>query len=242
MKKLIVALAALALAGCDSAYQRVVEAAPGKVASALVGLDIRKAPGEPGTDPMRSGDVPSMFSAAIEGDGVVWTVTNGGEVAVRLLAHLEPVAGGRTRVTLDYQRGSAPDDHIAPAFRSRGVTMGLLAMMVEERLDTLVNPPGKWTAKCDAIMQRFEEEGMASSQFHGAPEPANLKQAFGQTARTGMRLAALDKELKTAGCPTGFQGDFKPVSNVMGEAPPIPAVRPADASDATRPMVDLSKR
>lgn len=236
MNKLVLAIAALLLAACDSDYHRVVNAAPDKVASALVGLDIREAPGEPGTDPMRSADIPSMFSAAVEGDGVVWTVTNGGEVAVRLLAHLEPVDGGKTKVTLDYERGSAPDDHVAPAFRSRGITMGLLAMMVEERLDKLTMPPKKWTAKCDAIMAEFEGAG-----DFGAPEPANLKQAIGRTARNGMRLSALDKELKAAGCPTGFPGEFKPVKSEMDESPPMPAPPPATA-DATRPMVDLSPR
>lgn len=229
-------LGALAYFAQDEGYARTVAAPPEAVAAALSDLDVTDAPGSPGSDPMRSGGLPSDFVLTREGSDLVWTVTNGGQVAVRLIAHLEPAPGGKTRVTLDYERGEAPDDHVAPAFRSRGISLGLFAMVMEDELDRLTTPPGEWTEKCDAIMERFEAEGI--SQFDGAPPPDDLKTAIGHTAKTAMRLAALEKELKLKGCPTGFRDDFRPISNEMGEAP-VP--QPGVSYQPAAPMIDVRR-
>lgn len=216
----------------DAAYARVVDAPPGAVAEALADLDITTAPGAPGTDPMRSGGVPSDFAVGREGEDMVWTVTNGGEVAVRMVAHLAPLAGGKTKVTLDYQRGPAPDDHVAPAFRSKGITLGLFAMAIEGKLDALTMPAHEWTSECDDIMTRFEGTG---GDFMG-PQQHSLPQAVGHTAATAMRLAQLDKELKAAGCPVGDDGQFHEVSSQLKESdssgPGSPPYVPG------KPMVD----
>ena len=237
--KAFVALAALVGAALyyahDSAYARTVDASPDRVAEALADLDMTGAPGAPGTDPMRSGGVPSDFAVGREGNDMVWTVMNGGQVAVRLIAHLTPAEGGKTRVTLDTQRGDAPDDHVAPAFRSRGVTMGLFAMMVEGKLDTLTMPkPHEWDAGCQEIIDRFST---GSTDWDG-PQPHSLTQAVGHTAATAMRLSQIDKELKLAGCPTNDDGRFHEVSNTMGEGiGPAPTL-PDQAYVPGKPMID----
>ena len=81
-------------------YARIVGAPPAEVRAALMDLDIREAPGEPGTDPSRSGGIAPAFELTEQGNDMVWTVKSGADVAVRLIAHLEPIEGGaKTRVT-----------------------------------------------------------------------------------------------------------------------------------------------
>src|SRR4051812_31981710 len=99
-------------------YTRNVSATPAEVRSALQDLDIRDAPGSPASDPSRSSGVEPMFQLSETGNDMVWTITSGDKVAVRLIAHLEPTDGGQhTRVTAEVERGNAPDDLVAPAFR-----------------------------------------------------------------------------------------------------------------------------
>jgi hypothetical protein len=187
-----------------SGYSRTVDASPDKVASALMSLDVRNAPGAPATDPSRSGDLPSNFAVTREGDDMVWTVTNGNDVAVRMIAHLEGKEGGaHTLVTARVERGNAPDDHVAPAFRSPGLTMGLFSIVLEDKLDRLVMPVGKWTEKCDQIMAGMEN---GSNFANVQDEPKSLSQAFARRAQDTMKLAALDKDLKAAGCPNNNEG------------------------------------
>src|SRR5436309_15960249 len=103
-------------------YDRVVNASPAQVRSALSDLDIRHAPGAPGSTATASGDVP-LFQLTEQGNDMTWTVTSGNAVAVRLIAHLEPLDGGtKTHVTAEVQRGDAPDDALSPAFRSTSTT------------------------------------------------------------------------------------------------------------------------
>ena len=231
----------------DGGYHREVGASPDKVRAALYSLDVRTAPGAPGTDPMNSGGVPSNFAVTQEGDDMVWTVTNGNDVAVRMIAHLEAVDGGaHTKVTARIERGNAPDDHVAPAFRSKGVTMGLFAMVLEDKLDSLVMPAaGEWSAKCDEIWSRVEQANAAAG---GMEQSSSIGQAMGKTARLSMNLAAGDKELKAAGCPVKSGNQFEDVHPQLteGAGPPAPVVdERGDGSDRPNayaaPSTDLSK-
>ena len=228
--------------GDAGAYSRTVDRPPAEVAAALADLDIRDAPGAPGTDARRSGGQLPTFTVATSAGQVEWVVNAHGQVATRMIAHLEPLDGGRrTRVTASVKRGPAPDDLVSPAFRSSGVTMGLFSMMLEEELDELVFKIGPWGPHCDAVMARFEQRNLANVDQH---DPRSLGQAMAGTAKAAMSIAALDKELKAAGCPMNAGGDkpgpdgFVPVRAMMkdnGPDIPAPAVR-----DATRPTTDLS--
>ena len=218
---------------------RTVAASPAEVRSALMDLDIRKAPGEPATDPSRSGGVEPLFQLTQEGNDMVWTVMSGKDVAVRMIAHLEPVEGGaKTRVTAEVQRGNAPDDFVAPAFRSKGITLGLFSVVLEDELDDLVRPKtGITKAEC----QELAEKLMAAN----APE-GGYQTGFAGVARTAMTLSAVEQELKAKGCDTGFNDDFEePTEHLKeGSGAPIPVAR--DQNDVNfkpgKPMVDLSNR
>src|SRR5689334_8219180 len=109
----MVAIGAYLNGAFSGSYARVVGAPPEEVRTALEDLDIREAPGEPATDPMRSGGVAPTFLLSQQGDDMVWTVMSRDDVAVRLIAHLEPIDGGkRTKVTASVERGDAPDDFV----------------------------------------------------------------------------------------------------------------------------------
>ena len=180
----------------DPNYSRVVDRPPAQVAAAIADLDIRDAEGAPGTDPSRSGGVAPTFSVEEDADRVSYIVLANGQVATKMTAWLKPIDNGtRTKVTATVERGDAPDDYVAPAFRSTGVTMGLFSMMLEEEIDKLVFPPKAWTAACDEIMARFENGPIGE-------EPQSMTQAMGQGAKTAMVLGQLDKDLKAAGCPS----------------------------------------
>jgi hypothetical protein len=195
-----------ALGGGD--YERVVGAVPADVRLALQDLDIRQAPGEPGTDPFRSGGIAPLFELTEQGNDMVWTVRSGAAVAVRMIAHLDPVDGGtRTRVTTSVERGDAPDDLIAPAFRSVPVTSGLFQMVIEDQLDDLTRPPGPGAEECRDLTEKL--------LWASAPAP-DRQVGLGGVARTAMTLSAVQGKLKAAGCPTGFSNEWQPVSDTMG--------------------------
>ena len=60
-----------------------------------------------------------------DGRGIVFIVYSRDKVATRMIAHLEPLDGGRrTRVWAEVERGDAPDELVSPAFRSTGITLG----------------------------------------------------------------------------------------------------------------------
>ena len=110
----------------------------GELATALHGTDranleeefadIRRQHGAPGTDPAASGGVRPVFRHEQTADGVVFTIYSGDKVATRMIAHLEPLDGGRrTRIWAEVERGDAPDEQVSPAFRSTGVTLGLFS-------------------------------------------------------------------------------------------------------------------
>ena len=180
-------------------YSRTVDRPPAEVAAAIADLDIREAPGSPGTDPLASGGTLPTFTVESAPDRVSYVVMAKGEVAVRMTAWLKPIDGGaRTRVTTSYQRGPAPDDYVSPAFRSKGITLGLFSAMLEDELDNLVFNVGAWGPHCDAVMANFETRNLGNFEQH---HPQNLKQGIAGTAKAVMSISMLDKELKAAGCP-----------------------------------------
>ena len=194
-------------------YARVVGASPEQVREALTDLDIREAPGEPATDPTRSGGVSPVFLLSQEGDDMVWTVMSRDDVAVRLIAHLKPLDGGtRTKVTASVERGNAPDDFVAPAFRSTDVTMGLFGMVLESELDELVAPPAADPETCQRIVEDFAASNFADADMQTRD---SLSDAFGDTAKTAMKLGALESKLKAAGCPTSSGSEFREVKSEM---------------------------
>jgi hypothetical protein len=210
-------------------YARVVGASPIEVRAALQDLDIRDAPGEPGTDPSRSGGVAPLFELTEQGNDMVWTVRSGRDVAIRLIAHLEPMDGGtRTRVTTTVERGDAPDDLVPPAFRSVGITSGLFNMVLEDQLDDLTRPPSPDPEACRELSLKLLEAS--------APPP-DQQIGFAGVARTALTLSAVEGKLKAAGCDTGFQ-KFREVSNEMG-SDPGPSARSGPQFDPSKPMVDV---
>jgi len=239
-----------------SGYERTVDRSPAEVAAAIADLDIRDAPGSPGTDPLASGGTLPTFTVEQAADHVSYVVMAGGKEAVRMTAWLEPIDGGRrTRVTTTVERGPAPDDYVSPAFRSTGITMGLFSAMLEDEIDDLVFKIGPWGPHCDAVFQRFETRNLANGAMN---EPTGLTNAVAGTAKAVMSISALDKELKAAGCPPNANGDaprdedgFIEVRDTMsaGRAPPAPIHRdggnsadsPSRPANATRPTTDLSK-
>jgi hypothetical protein len=225
----------------SGSYSRVVGASPAEVRSALLDLDIREAPGEPASDPLRSGGVAPIFLLTQQGDDMVWTVMSRNDVAVRLIAHLEPVDGGkRTKVTASVERGNAPDDFVAPAFRSAGITLGLFGIVLDSELDELVAPPAADPATCQQIMDDFAASNFADADLQTRD---SLSDAFGDTAKTAMKLGQLESRLKSAGCPTNSAGgDFRPVSNEMKMSDGGGSAPQGDVQfEPGKPMIDVSK-
>jgi hypothetical protein len=235
-----VAIGAYVIGSFGGSYSRVVGASPDEVRSALMDLDIREAPGEPATDPMRSGGVEPTFLLSQQGDDMVWTVMSRDDVAVRMIAHLEPIDGGkRTKVTASIERGNAPDDFVAPAFRSKSVALGLFGMVLDSELDELVAPAAADSATCQKIMDQFEAGNMADADLHSRD---NMSDAFGDTAKIAMKLAALESKLKAAGCPVNGGGPFREVKSEMSDS----SSSSSSSNDEVRfepgkPMIDVSK-
>lgn len=231
-------------------YSRTVDRPPAEVAAAIADLDIREAPGSPGTDPMASGGTLPTFTVESAPDHISYVVMAHGQVAVRMTAWLKPLDGGRrTKVTTSVERGPAPDDYVSPAFRSTGITLGLFSTLLEDQLDDLVFKVGPWGPHCEAVMARFEARNMANTDQHS---PSGLTAAFAGTAKAAMSISMLDKELKAAGCPPNANADaprdkdgFTTVRSELSDAPSAPMVRDGgDAStptDATKPTMDLRK-
>lgn len=216
---------------------RTVAASPDQVREALMDLDIRKAPGAPASDPSRSGGVAPVFQLTQEGSDMVWTVMSGKDVAVRMVAHLEPVEGGaKTRVTAKVQRGNAPDDFVAPAFRSTGLTLGLFSMVLEDELDDLVRPAALSDEECRELSEQL--------LLTNAPPP-DKQTGFAGIARTAMTLSAVEKELERKGCDTGFKREFQDVKSemTMDDQGPSPGSSSPSVEnyDPSKPSVDVSR-
>lgn len=208
-------------------YSRVVDRPEAQVVAALEDLDITAQPGNPGTDPSRSGGVLPDIRLEKARDRMTWWVMSGNKVAVRMTATLTPIDGGaRTKVTTSVERGDAPDDFVSPAFRSTGVTSGLFSMAVEGELNKLIAPPRASEEFCRELMEKFVAANQANREIEG--EPRGLGQAIGAGAKTILRLNAMEAELRRQGCPTEPTGGFKDVQSKMGPAEPemLPAETP----------------
>lgn len=235
--KIIAVAGSLLLAGCDflgfAGYSRTVAASPDEVRRALLDLDIRDAPGEPASDPFRSGGVEPMFALTEQGDDMIWTVTSGKDVAVRMIAHLEPIDGGtKTRVTTSVERGNAPDDLVAPAFRSVGVTASLFGVVIEDQLDDLTRPAGLSEQECRELGQELLE---------GSAPPMSEQSGFAGVARTTLKLNAIEGKLKAAGCDTGFKKFGEPSNELSETAAPPPRTTSGVTFEPGKPMIDVSR-
>ena len=218
-------------------YSRDVGRPPAEVRMALVDLDITEQPGSPGTDASRAGGVMPQFVMEQGPNEVRWKVMSGNQVATTMIAELTPLDGGkRTRVTAHVDRGDAPDDLVSPAFRSEGLTLGLLGMAIEAELDELTAPARASAETCQAILDRFAARNLASIDLQ---ERDGLKDSIGDTAIGVMKIAQADDEMKRAGCPTlGENRGFAEVTNKMGPATGAGGV----SFEAGKPMVDLGKK
>lgn len=247
--KAFLLLAPLALGGWwfsgGAGYSREVDRTPAQVMAALADLDVRGEPGAPGTNPSRSGGIPSLFRTERGANEISFVVMSGNQVATRMTARLEPLDGGRrTRVTAVVERGDAPDDFVAPAFRSHGITMGLFTMALEGELNELTLPARKSAAECEALTRSLLE---ANAPVGAGDRPENLRQAFGNGARVIMTLNAVEAELRRQGCDTRGRGGgdrFEGARSAMGAAPPPAAAGAAPPPPGTsfepgRPMVDV---
>jgi hypothetical protein len=226
-----------AMGGFGGAYSRDVARPPAEVIAAIADLDITGQPGAPGTDPEASGGIAPVFQVEQAGDRVVWTVMSGDKVATRMTAFVQPLDGGKgSRVTVDVERGDAPDDFVSPAFRSEGITMGLFSMALEGELDQLVAPVQLSREECQDLELRL---------LHGSGagldgEPATLGQAVGGTAKNVIRLHAVEGELRRRGCDTSGGGGFEPVSDEMSQGG-VPAGSEAEGEHVPgRPTLDLN--
>ena len=193
-------------------YERIVDKTPSEVRAALDQLDIGAQPGAPGSDPSRSGGVASLITHEASAGGVTWTVHSGDKVATQMTADLIPIDGGhKTRVMAHVVRGDAPDDFVAPAFRSTGITLGLFTMALEDQLNALTLPKGD-PAKCSQLIADLTAQGPSADAMH----QDSLGDAMGDTAKAMMRLSAMEAELRRNGCPTdGNSGEFRPVRDEM---------------------------
>jgi len=180
-------------------YDREVAHPPAEVMAALADLDITAQPGSPGTDSSRSGGVAPVFLLEREADRMIWTVMSGDKVALRMTAIVQPVKdGSHSRVTAYVEPGDAPDDFVSPAFRSKGIAMGLFGVALEGELNELTMPAAADAATCDALLARFELENLQAG-FAGA-DPNNTAQAIGSTTKMVMKLHAQEAELRRNGC------------------------------------------
>lgn len=203
-------------------YDREVARPPAEVMAAIADLDITAQPGSPGTDASRSGGVEPVVLVEREPDRLIWTVMSGDKVALRMIAVVEPSKKG-SRVTAFVERGDAPDDFVSPAFRSKGLAMGLFGAALESELNDLTKAAAADPAACEALLARFENENMKAG-FSSNPE--NMTQAAGNRAKIMIRLHAQEAELRRVGCdtgpaskPGGWPGDEMSAGPQMAEDP-----------------------
>ena len=240
-----VALGGLWVSGAlGGGFAAEVDRPSAQVMAALADLDIRRQPGNPGTDPARSGGVRPVFRTVRGDNSISWVVTSRGQVATRMTAFLEPLEGGGTRVTAAVERGDAPDEIVPPAFRSTGLTLSLFQSAIQDELNELTAPPRASAEACDALRERITTENMAGGSLD---RPEDAREAVGQTMRNIGRIRQMEARLREAGCTDTARraGDpFTPVSNRMGSggAPSAASGNRGGANfEPGRPMSDVSR-
>lgn len=220
-------------------WERDVGRPQAEVMAALADLDITRQPGSPGTDPSRSGGMQSVFRLERATDSMRWVVMSGDKVAVTMIADFSAAPGGGTHLTAHVERGDAPDDFVAPAFRSKGVTLGLFSLALEGELNKLTKPATTDLAGCEQLDAQFEESNYAAS---AGGRPNGLREAMGATAATVVRLNGYEAERRRLGCPDARNdGPFRPASDTMGggdAAPPDAGPGNQRPYDPAAPMLD----
>jgi hypothetical protein len=215
----------------DGGFSQEVDKSPQQVLAEISDLDIRRQPGAPGTDPAASGGIPSSFRTERTADGISFVVMSGDQVATRMIARLEPLDGGRrTRVTAQVVRGDAPDERIAPAFRSTGTTLTLFSAALRDELGTAGSPPRKSLEECRQLEIQLLDSNVPTDN------PIEAMRSLHRMAR----------ELRSQGCnpgePVRLNGPLAAPSNRMGSAPPHAARGVPPAAEPNfepgRPMVD----
>ncbi|WP_176591445.1 hypothetical protein [Sphingobium sp. EM0848] len=208
----------------NSGYTRDVERPVRDVMTALEGLDVRREPGSPGTDPSRSGGVMPDFKLEREPGKMVWVVMAGDKVATRMIATLEPLKdGAATRIHAAVERGDAPEDIVSPAFRSEKITLGLFAAALESQINKLTLA---WGPQCDQLVQEFLNGGSP-----GSDDRSTLGGAIGATSRDIMRIGAADTKLRAAGC--------DPDQRPKDAAPLTPAITPPHSMSGPAPQDEV---
>lgn len=204
-------IASLGLVACGDLFPKEVEGSPAKVMNEFADLDIRELPGSPGTTAEAAGGVTPIFTTRRHGNRIEWVVTSGSQVAMTMIATFDPVDGGkRTLVTPSIERGPAPDEFVSPAFRDRGVTMGLFQSALQAELDEM-NAPG-WDPHCDELRDQ-----LFATADGGLPNDVGLgPQAIA-------KLHKINRELLAAGCnpdkaPGAGEG-FRRVESQMDDVP-----------------------
>lgn len=217
--------------GSGTGFSQEVDKSPQQVLAAIADLDIRRQPGAPGTNAAASGGVPSEFRTERTADGISFVVMSGNQVATRMIAHVEPLDGGRrSRVTAEVVRGEAPDERVAPAFRSNGVTLGLFSAALRDELGTATSPPRKSLEECRQLEIQLLDAN---------PPTDNGMEAMRAIHR-------MSRELRSQGCNPGeavrLNGPMPEASERMGAAPPHAArgaPPPGPSFEPGRPMVDV---
>ena len=236
-----VVLGGLYMAGAFGGdYARDVERPPAAVMAALADLDIRRQPGNPGSDAARAGGVTPVFRTERTAGSISWTVMSGDQVATRMTAFLEPLDSGRgTRITAAVERGDAPDQRVSPAFQSEGLTLALFTSAIDDEIEEMTAPPRASFEACEALVEQIAAENIAGGSLD---QPADLKQAVGGTVRNVQRIRAMEARMRRAGCTDASRraGDpFPTMSSEMGSAA---ASGPGGASfEPGRPMVNVSR-
>jgi hypothetical protein len=216
--------------GPGGGFSQEVDKSPQQVLAAISDLDIRRQPGAPGTDAAASGGIPSEFRTERTAEGITFVVMSGNQVATRMIARLEPLDGGRrTRVTAQVVRGDAPDERIAPAFRSNGVTLGLFSAALRDELTGLNGH------------KSLEECRTLEGQLLDANPPTDNPMA---SIRAIHRMAG---ELRRQGCTPGeavrVNGPRPAPGDHMGPMSPQAGTGAAPAGGANfepgQPMVDV---
>ena len=219
-------------------WSRDVGRPPAEVMNALENLDIRDQPGAPATDASRSGGVPSVFKLERTENAMRWVVMNGDRVAITMIADFKPIDGGKqTHITAHVERGDAPDDFVAPAFRSRGIALGLFSMALEGELNDLTKPTYGSVARdpdaCARLFRQFQEANIAAAA-HGGQD--GLGSAIAKGAAATIRLQAYDARQRQLGCARADSGsDVAPSVMAANDGPGTSASPESSLARASAP-------